>query len=591
MSCAARILGCMSEVSHGDSAPLQVSFVELVLVHGMGRQRPSETLLRWAEPLVRRIDWLAGGDASARLVTVDLDVDDDPRVVVATRTTDDSGDERLVEVTITEARWAEAFPGLGRGETFVWGLSFLRRTIGRLGGFVARLLVQMMLDVVDLPSRAAARTRVPPPVWLLALLPLIAVTVVSTVLALLALAVGLVALLLSGYAALILVGPVLLIPGVARVLGPIVERVVEFIGDAAAWTRRPVRAAAMRRVVEKALAEAQARLEQTVAANGGEGRLVVLGHSQGASIAADVLFNRPDGHRPPRVDTLITVGAAVTLLGRARWSGPAQDLPAMENPVMEWSRLEPPVRWSNFWGLYDPFPSGPISTTAVNRQRRWWESFNREPPAFPAPGPEERPVHNTAWPFTEHLAYADNIPQVIDPVARILLDLAVPTGDPQAALRRIRHARGVRALGLQRMLVLAAAAIPLLGGPLRVGPLEWTPPLVADLLGENAAWVVASLVIAVLGLWVNEALWRQHAAAIAWRRMRRPPRIWVEGAAFRAILLAFLVASAVFAWPGVLALASAVAVASVLLAAPHIGRLPQVAPARRAPAGQPVARD
>src|SRR5690554_1425030 len=574
LSCAARILGSMNDVGHGEHVPLHVSFVELVLVHGMGRQRPRDTLLRRADPLVRRIHWLAGNEASARLVAVHLDVDQDPRVVVATQVTDDSGAERLVEVTITEARWAEAFPGLGRGETFVWGLSFLRRTIGRLGGFIARLLVQMMLDVVALPGWAATRTPVPRAVWAILLLPLIVATAATTVAALVILGLGLGALLLAGYAVLILIGPVLLIPGVARVLGPIVELVVEFIGDAAAWTRRPVRAAAMRRVVEEALGEAEGRLERAVEANGGAGRLVVLGHSQGASIAADVLFNRPDGHRPPRVDALITVGAAVTLLGRARWSGPAQDLPAMENPVVGWSRHEPPVRWGNFWGVFDPFPSGPISTTAVNRLRRWRESFERTTPRNPAPGPEERPVHNTAWPFTEHLAYAGNIPQVVDPIACLLLDLPVPAADAHASLRRIRHSRGVRALGLQRMLVLALSATVLLLGPLLLGPGEWTPSALTDLLGENAAWIVAAVAVAVLGLWINEALWRQHAARIAWRRVPHPPRLWLGGLVYRAILLAMLTASAALSWPGVATVVLAGAISVVLLAAPHVGRLP-----------------
>ena len=42
-------------------------------------------------------------------------------------------------------------------------------------------------------------------------------------------------------------------------------------------------------------------------------------------------------------------------------------------------------------------------------------------------GPEEHPVHNTALPFTDHQSYSSNIPQVIDPVARLLLDLEPST--------------------------------------------------------------------------------------------------------------------------------------------------------------------
>ena len=47
-----------------DRPEIQRSVVELVVVHGMGRQKPSDTLLEWSEALLRRIDWIAtGGDS------------------------------------------------------------------------------------------------------------------------------------------------------------------------------------------------------------------------------------------------------------------------------------------------------------------------------------------------------------------------------------------------------------------------------------------------------------------------------------------------------------------------------------------------
>jgi len=54
----------MSESQPTNRPEVERSLVELVIVHGMGRQKPSETLLEWAEALLRRIDWIAtGGDS------------------------------------------------------------------------------------------------------------------------------------------------------------------------------------------------------------------------------------------------------------------------------------------------------------------------------------------------------------------------------------------------------------------------------------------------------------------------------------------------------------------------------------------------
>ncbi|PWB96881.1 hypothetical protein [Homoserinimonas hongtaonis] len=605
-----------------------VNSVALVVVHGMGHQKSSETLLEWAEPLVRRIEWRLGVGQGVRFSDVVLGDDQPGRVSISAQYLDESGRRRILDLTVTEARWSDSFLAMKRGEIFSWGLGFLWRTVGRLGGHFSR-------NMALLVSEALPRGRVVGVGWrILWLVRWIWTLIVGALVAVLVAALWwflfVASLVLS--VALLVIGPLLFLPGLGRLLQGMVDAVVDFVGDVAVWTRRPVRAAAMRQAVEDSLIAAREGLPDPATA---ETRLIVVAHSEGAAITADLLFNQPDGIQPPRVDALLTVGAAITLLGEAQWVKGATrpgavaaagigKTPVLINPVQGWSLAAQQIRWLNFWGIWDPFAAGPISTDGAARRERWYESFGLEPRGTPtAKGPEEHPLHNTALPLTDHQSYAQNIVQVIDPLARLVLDSSTATGPPSPAqtgaitrdaakatgelLRTQLHVEGVRALGLNRVLVLFSAALVALGPGITAGFAQSVLDSLRGLLGQvgEGGWLgwllgadgvnkyVVAVAFAAIGLWLNELLWRRYGAMVAWRRSSalaterndgEPPlkaeSVWWAGTVLRGVFLGSAISALTAAGlqPGWLIVCGVAA--AILFFAPWLGRIPRVAPAR-----------
>jgi hypothetical protein len=508
-------------VSPSAETPVEKDVVALVVVHGMGAQRRSESLLEWAEPLLRRIDWISRGTGGEGVVFGPVALSNEARDEVNARagyTVD--GVRREVVLVVSEARWAESFLAMETGEVFRWGVSFAWRALLRIGMHFSRVL---WLDPWWRPLGA---------VLIAALWPV------------LALAGAVVSLLLPVLSVL------LVVPGLSALVRALTAGFAEFVGDVAVWVRRPVRAAAMRAVVREGVRAASVRAAMIARDEGvarESTRVVLLAHSQGATIAAQTLFDPATREVRIPVDAFVTVGATLTLLGSPRWEGRrlsrvraalagAGRRSAEFDPVLQWSRLAHPPRWLNFWGLWDPFTPGMVSSSTV--------------------GPEEHPVHSTANPLTDHQAYPANVAQVVDPVARLLLGL--PTAVPAPV-----HARGVRELGMGRMLALAFATA-----------------LAAGLWPGALAWL--ALPAAAVAVWANAALWRGWTSRVEWRTPLEPPRgVWITGYLLRLALLAgtWLALggpAAIDPWWAALA-------AAALLAAPLVGRLPAIVPERRRP--------
>jgi hypothetical protein len=593
--------------------------VELVVVHGMGRQRANETLLEWAEPVLRRIDWIArqcpvpgrtppdddpsGESSEVRFGEVIVSTEGEGVVNAVVDYVGPDGRRRNLRLRVTEARWSQSFLEMKRGEIFTWGLSFAPRTLGRLGSHYTR--------VIWYGSRHHPIA-----------------TLVPGMIGIAALWVVLAALGTVGAVFLAIAGPLLFIPLFRPALQAIVDTLVEFVGDVAVWNRRPVRAAAMRLVVREAVVQARRRLRDTVRRHPDqETELIVLAHSQGAAVTASMLFSNELREPRVEVDTFVSVGAAVTLLGSPSWDGisrPANRADAVAaspvNIVRAWAKNHPDTRWLNYWGIWDPFAAGPISTGAAGRKQRWWLTLGIPRVLFPGStfiGPEEHAVHNTSWPLTDHQSYSSNFVQVIDPVARLVMDLpgegrsaGAQTMEP-SSLRNALHARAVREYGTQRLLVLALGvsclAVPGLYLFLRshLLPLSgWLRKWVGILLKQDATtgllgwltartWFVPTLLaIAVLslGLWLNSLLWHRYAGRIAWAKPDRlPAGRWVAGAILRSCLVLLLGVgnvAAVLLLPGTGAVAIViagllVAAAVWIVVAPWLGSLPVVVPENR----------
>lgn len=614
------------------------SFVEVVVVHGMGHQRSSETLLEWAEPLIERIQWLAGTAPENQVTFGRVRADSsDENEYVSGRVlyTDLDGRERDLAFGIREARWADAFLPMKPSQVFSWGVDFLWHTTLRLGTYFARVLRLGAWQLAELrrpPTPPAMRAILLVPLGLTLALAWLAVSVMWV----LVLAISLLVAALLPALSILLIFPIF-----QNLLQRIVDGLVEFVGDVAVWTKRPVRAAAMRGVVRESLREARASLDAAAAGPAARTKLVVLAHSQGAAITADTLFDALNDEPLPHVDAFVSVGAAITLLGASRWpdgvrgtvvravnGAPRMALVPEFNPVAAWASATPPTRWLNFWAIWDPFSAGPVSTSSAARIERWRQSYRWK--VLPglrvtedvgvtgsASGPEEHPVHNTALPFTDHQSYSSNIPQVIDPVARLLLDLepssstrtadgadvtlAAPdfAGRQAERLRNTLHVRGIKALGLHRLLVLAVAvAAVVLPVPAEVIRTVATRVLAflfaADAttgwlgwLGQQS-WLATAVIVAgvaIIGLWANARLWRYHRRKITWRQDGELAGVrWIGGLVLRTVLVAalwwLLVVAATGAVNPWLAIVAAL-VGIALVVAPLLGLRPLVVPEQR----------
>jgi len=481
---------------------------------------------------------------------------------------DSTGKLHALSLRITEARWSETVPPMTRGQVFSWGLRFVRRTIWR----AARHFGNVWWTPVQGTRRVFAK--------IVAAIAWVLTWALS----------GAVWLVLSIF--LIVAGPLLIFPFVKNLAQAAIDTLIDFVGDAAVWGVRPIRAAGMRDLVRSRIRDADRNLDLARTQMSGDvpTSLVVLAHSQGAAISADALFSLTNGEERIPVDALVTVGAAVTLLGSSSWTldrqarlaAAASDGPP-RNRVRAWAQSRSrsgakPTRWLNFWGIWDPIPAGPISTGDAARASRWQASYASRSTTRATNaqwGPEENPVHNTASPLADHQSYASNVTQVLDPIARLLMRLEDdnPAGRPAARQRVELHIRAIKALGLNRVLVLLAVVLGFLVDlrgsaavaddaqtPRDAGPFDLARRVLAFLFSTDAdkgvfAWVFAidwlprALVLvplAIAALVLNESLSRRYHESIDWARPdAHLSSSWRSGAVLRFVVGAVIVAELV----------------------------------------------
>ena len=495
-----------SPASEQDRAEVFAADAGVLLVHGMGAQRKNETLLEWAEPIVRRIEYLLrgvcttdpGADAQAdsasvgsgepreqartasdqkvRFVGVDIGSNSDSQVLITHPSVVGSGSGRTL--LIREALWSEAFLPLGRAEVFAWSFRFAGKAIWKATGHFVRMM-QSRIGAWAWPLSGAliALTCV---LWLLVMVSLPALSVL------------------------------LFVPGAAALARRVVTALTEFIGDPAVLLSRPVRAAAMRQVVADRLRELYRDLAPGAP-------ITVIAHSQGAAIAAEVIFGDASVQSGElaaietgpavQVTTLFTVGSGVNLLGEGYTS--REQGPLHRMPVRNWIKKQNPTTWVNIWASWDAVSAGPVGDSDRDRRRRFRALIAGV--VAPSPGPRERLVRNTANPFADHQSYPQNIIEVIDPIARTCIGMPIdaPEEVAQASARR-SWVRVVRIHGIARIAILALAAMlvwmpaellkpaqGLVGAALDVD--SWSDPW------RGLAQLVANLVLfgasAAFGLW------------------------------------------------------------------------------------------
>lgn len=270
-------------------------------------------------------------------------------------------------------------------------------------------------------------------------------------------------ILLAVLVVLLLIIMLAWIPGPGRWIGRIVSLFADFLGDPQVWKRKPLQAAAMRQRVVDTL--------QRWDSDGGTD-VTVVAHSQGAAITGQVLFQNQ-----ARATNFVSVGSGLDLLGYAQWGGGTGD-----DPVTDWLANPDRPRWINVWGKFDFVPAGPISTHANGPLPVFGKIYARDSAGDGGPGPEEHPVYNRSALIYDHIVYSKNRVEVLDPLARLILD---PPSGPGLALRgldgdrRLRpHRVMVKSLGVTRLLSILTSALSAPAALAWLGSQGWARQLV-----------------------------------------------------------------------------------------------------------------
>lgn len=548
-------------------APLRVG---IVFVHGIGSQRPGETLLDWSRPLIKLLtDWrIAQGLPPDPVVTTDIDFSgatqptielDIPAGPARSGDPTGAGPQRWL---LTEAWWASRVRPPSLGSMTSW----LREDFGRVvagirAGYAERARSHSRRRELLRGTAAYARlteSGVDMRRWAW-------IETIDRVQArILALALGVAWLLGAAVLAPYAVLRALPIPGLrdAVALRQLDSFLVDWFGDMRVLLHDPAQAANIR-----------ARLADTVMGlvARGCGPIIVVAHSGGAVVSFTALTD--PGRESLPVTKLVTLGQGLDLAWRLEnaWRGlPPGDrlIPRLEGAG--WS-----LRWVDFWASYDPAPGGPLT-----------------PPSGVGAQPHGVAVRNRMSLLEDHGTYWENDEEFLIPLLR---QLDTPAGPPSRSrfyrdraselIRIERRRQRVGVLAAWRLVCLGAgilaaggatlhaafaggdrlrrlgetgtavwSAIP--GGSLAASPIDWLAGLVRwpTWLPTIGEWLLGlalvALAFAVLARF-GTGRWEKWDTRERWLGRSEPPRppergrAAVEAAVLggAAALLALLVAS------------------------------------------------
>jgi hypothetical protein len=439
-----------------ETRPDRSTTVGIVFVHGIGSQRPGETLLDWSRPLIRLLtEWRIAHDLPPDpVVASDIDFTGAslPSIELAIPAGPVGADDEPAATQrwiLTEAWWASRVQPPSLGSMTSW----LRQDFGRVvagirTGFDARTgsdaRRRELLRLTDAhPQLVAAGLDDRRWAWIDRLDRLQA--------RLLSIALGAAwivgATLLLPYAALRAIPVKALRDAVG--LGQLDAFLVDWFGD-------------MRILLHDAAQAANIRAQLVGAIDGlvarGCGPIVVIAHSGGAVVSFTTLTD--PGHPPLPVTKLITLGQGLDLAWRLEnaWCG----LPAGDRLGPSLGSTGWPTRWVDIWASYDPATGGPL-----------------DPPAGIDAHPTEVAVRNRMSLLDDHGTYWENDEEVLIPLLR---QLDTPDGPPSRSrffrdrlgeLIRIEIRRQrVGVLAAWRWVCLVAAAVAIGGATLHAALLH-----------------------------------------------------------------------------------------------------------------------
>jgi hypothetical protein len=332
----------------GDGSPAPaVARTGVVFVHGIGSQKPAETLLQWSAPMIEVLTaWRrrvrgpgdsgpddpvlrAAIDFSSPFPTIELGI---PRTIAPDGTVHPAR-----EWLLTEAWWAS--------KVTPPSLTTIANWLGPRGG------AGQVVDGI-LGNRSEGR--------LLTLARGALVPFVSVLSAVILTAYGLV----RGVTGLI---PIQSVKD-AAILREFDDFLTGWFGDVRILLFDPAQSANIR----AGLAEAVTRLHDA-----GCDRIVVVAHSGGAMVSYLTLTDPAIDPTRVHVDKLVTFGSGWNLALRLTPDGAGM----ADRLRRDITRLRPDLRWRDFWGSHDPAPAGalqlreiqpPIADPARVRSYRVW---------------------------------------------------------------------------------------------------------------------------------------------------------------------------------------------------------------------------
>lgn len=419
----------------------------VVFVHGMGRALKGGTLQEWAQPLMLSLhdlslDLVPDSTHPHLVITKANAVGDPPEVLAKVLRSAADGTPEYLTVLMTEASWGRDFEPASAASTYSWAL----RTALRV------YLRSLQLIKWNLYPGRQKNIR-----WFGAWLRQLVLTSLAAFAGFF--------ILLAVLVALLLIIGLAWIPGPGRWIGKLVSLFADFLGDPQVWKRKPLQAAAMRQRVVDTLQ----RWDHCP-----ETQVTVVAHSQGAAITGQVLFQNQ-----ARATNFVSVGSGLDLLGYAQWGGGAG-----EDPVTDWLANPQRPRWINVWGKFDFVPAGPISTHAHGPRPVFGKIYARDSEGDGGPGPEEHPVYNRSALIYDHIVYSKNRVEVLDPLARLILDPPPPDSGGLALRmldgdRRLRpHRVMVKSLGVTRLLAVLTSGLSAPAALAWLGSQDWARNLV-----------------------------------------------------------------------------------------------------------------
>lgn len=449
------------------SRPETTGRTGIVVVHGIGSQKPAETLLQWTAPLIEVLTawrkWHVAGDIPPPPAELDRPGDPvtaaaidftSPFPTIALHIPEATIGERhhpAREWLITEAWWASNVAPPGLSTMITW--------LGP-GGGVGRIVDGILGNEGDRPAAGILRAFLVPLVSVLA------------------------GLLLTVYGLLRSITALVPIQALreAAILRQFDEFLIGWFGDVRILLFDPAQSANIRGGLAEAIRRLRERCDE----------IVVIAHSGGAMISYLALTD-PELAPTAQVDKLITFGEGWNLALRLTPGGAGM----ADRLRRDITAAQPKLRWRDFHASHDPAPAGPLAIAEIS-------------PAVADPSRiRSFRVWNRRSVMGDHGGYFDNDEEFTLP---LLAELDVPSGwgeasrfyppdagsppapadpetDPGPRIRRHRQRIAILALWRHAIVGLTVATVALALGwfPERliaigteVGGLLPRIPLVAD---------------------------------------------------------------------------------------------------------------